>query len=159
MVYFGDLLWRSVGQVGTGAVHVFENDTGPDDANHAHEGLYVLAGGGAAPGPGGERDIRDIAPTLLTAARRAGAQRDGGQEPGLRRTWCGAPFVTLPHHLRHERRATRAVFRNRLSRDRGGSGPSNQTRASLLEDAPEERAGPPEIRAREVAEREERRRE
>jgi len=66
MVYFGDLLWRSVGQVGTGAVHVFENDTGPDDANHAHEGLYVLAGGGAEPGAGPERDIRDIAPTLLT---------------------------------------------------------------------------------------------
>ncbi|MBA2615115.1 MAG: alkaline phosphatase family protein [Actinobacteria bacterium] len=66
MVYFGDLLWRSVGQVGTGAVHVFENDTGPDDANHAHEGLYLVAGDGVAPGRGSERDIRDIAPTLLT---------------------------------------------------------------------------------------------
>ena len=65
MVYFGDLLWRSVGQVGTGTVHVFENDTGPDDANHAHDGLYVLAAGGVSPGPGPERDIRDVAPTLL----------------------------------------------------------------------------------------------
>ncbi len=65
LVYFGDLFWRSIGQVGTGSVHVFENDTGPDDANHAHEGLYVVAGDGAPPGRGPERDLRDIAPTLL----------------------------------------------------------------------------------------------
>jgi predicted AlkP superfamily phosphohydrolase/phosphomutase len=64
MVYFGDLAWRSIGQVGTGTVHVFENDTGPDDANHAPEGLYLLADG-VAPGRGPERDLRDIAPTLL----------------------------------------------------------------------------------------------
>jgi predicted AlkP superfamily phosphohydrolase/phosphomutase len=66
MVYFGDLYWRCVGQVGTGTVHVFENDTGPDDANHAHEGLYVLAADGVEPGRGEERSILDIAPTLLT---------------------------------------------------------------------------------------------
>ena len=66
MVYFGDLYWRSVGQVGTGTVHVFENDTGPDDANHAYEGLYILAGGGAPLGRGPERQIVDVAPTLLT---------------------------------------------------------------------------------------------
>ncbi len=65
LVYFGDLYWRSVGQVGTGTVHVFENDTGPDDANHAHEGLYVLVADGVAPGPGAERDMHDVAPTLL----------------------------------------------------------------------------------------------
>jgi predicted AlkP superfamily phosphohydrolase/phosphomutase len=66
LVYFGELYWRSVGQVGTEAVHVFENDTGPDDANHAHEGLYILVCEGVEPGPGEERDLRDIAPTLLT---------------------------------------------------------------------------------------------
>ena len=65
LVYFGDLYWRSAGLVGTGSVHMFENDTGPDDANHAHEGLYVLAADGLPSGPGPERDIRDIAPTLL----------------------------------------------------------------------------------------------
>jgi predicted AlkP superfamily phosphohydrolase/phosphomutase len=65
LVYFGGLYWRSVGQVGTGAVHVFENDTGPDDANHAHEGLYVLAADGVAAGRAAEREIRDVAPTLL----------------------------------------------------------------------------------------------
>jgi predicted AlkP superfamily phosphohydrolase/phosphomutase len=65
LVYFGDLYWRSVGQVGTGNVHVFENDTGPDDANHAHEGLYMLAADGVSVGRGPERDLRDIAPTIL----------------------------------------------------------------------------------------------
>ncbi len=66
LVYFGDLYWRSVGQVGTGRVHVFENDTGPDDANHAFEGLYVLVADGVPAGRGPERDLRDVAPTLLT---------------------------------------------------------------------------------------------
>jgi predicted AlkP superfamily phosphohydrolase/phosphomutase len=66
LVYFGELAWRSIGQVGTGSVHVLENDTGPDDANHAPEGLYLLTAEGVEPGPGEERDLRDIAPTLLT---------------------------------------------------------------------------------------------
>lgn len=65
LVYFGDLSWRSIGEVGTGAIHVFENDTGPDDANHAHEGLYLLAADGVVPGRAEQRDLRDIAPTLL----------------------------------------------------------------------------------------------
>lgn len=65
LVYFGDLWWRSLGQVGTDAIHAFENDTGPDDANHAHEGVYVLASKDVTPGPGEERDLRDVAPTIL----------------------------------------------------------------------------------------------
>jgi predicted AlkP superfamily phosphohydrolase/phosphomutase len=65
LVYFGDLYWRSVGQVGGGEIHVFENDTGPDDANHAFEGLYLLAADGIEAGPGPERDLRDVAPTIL----------------------------------------------------------------------------------------------
>jgi len=38
---FGDLHWRSVGTVGWDTVWVHENDTGPDDANHAQYGLFV----------------------------------------------------------------------------------------------------------------------
>ena len=34
----------------TGATDTFENDTGPDDANHARHGLCVMAGPGVAPG-------------------------------------------------------------------------------------------------------------
>lgn len=42
IVYFGDLYWRSVGTVGYDSLYVFENDTGPDDANHAQDGLYIV---------------------------------------------------------------------------------------------------------------------
>jgi hypothetical protein len=46
-------------------VHVFENDTGPDDANHAHEGLYMLLADGVPAGAGPQRALHDVAPTLL----------------------------------------------------------------------------------------------
>jgi predicted AlkP superfamily phosphohydrolase/phosphomutase len=42
MVYFGDLHWRVVGSVGYGRHYTLENDTGPDDANHAVEGMYLI---------------------------------------------------------------------------------------------------------------------
>jgi predicted AlkP superfamily phosphohydrolase/phosphomutase len=42
MVYFGDLFWRSVGSLGHGTIHTFENDIGPDDCNHAQNGLFIL---------------------------------------------------------------------------------------------------------------------
>lgn len=42
IVYFGNLAWRSVGSLGYGGIYTFENDTGPDDANHAQDGLYIL---------------------------------------------------------------------------------------------------------------------
>ena len=78
LVYFGDLLWRSAGQVGTGTVHLHENDTGPDDANHAHEGVYVLVGEGVEPGRGPERDLYDVAPTLLRLlGERVPAEMEG----------------------------------------------------------------------------------
>ena len=66
IVIFGDLYWRSVGTIGGDeGVHTFENDTGPDDANHAQDGLYVVAGPGI--GPTGRRDahLLDVAPTVL----------------------------------------------------------------------------------------------
>jgi predicted AlkP superfamily phosphohydrolase/phosphomutase len=65
-VYFGDLRWRSVGTVGTGEIHTFENDTGPDDANHAPDGLLMVTGPGITPGgpiPG--MQLMDVAPTVL----------------------------------------------------------------------------------------------
>jgi predicted AlkP superfamily phosphohydrolase/phosphomutase len=65
-VYFGDLRWRSVGTVGTGQIHTFENDTGPDDANHAPEGLLIGSGPGIAPsGPIDGMQLMDVAPTVL----------------------------------------------------------------------------------------------
>ncbi|MGC8722705.1 MAG: alkaline phosphatase family protein [Acidobacteriota bacterium] len=65
IVYFGDLAWRSAGSVGTGAIHVFENDTGPDDANHAQYGMFILKGPGVTPGRREGVEIYDVAPTVL----------------------------------------------------------------------------------------------
>jgi len=68
IVYFGDLDWRSVGAVGMGGIHTFENDTGPDEANHDWQGIFVLStAGGEAPLRGllPEISIYDVAPTLL----------------------------------------------------------------------------------------------
>jgi predicted AlkP superfamily phosphohydrolase/phosphomutase len=65
-VYFGDLRWRSVGTIGSGAIHTFENDTGPDDANHAPDGLLIVTGPGIAPrGPVAGMQLMDLTPTVL----------------------------------------------------------------------------------------------
>jgi predicted AlkP superfamily phosphohydrolase/phosphomutase len=66
IVIFGDLLWRSVGTVGgEEGVHTFENDTGPDDANHAQDGLLIASGPGVEARGTLDADILDIAPTVL----------------------------------------------------------------------------------------------
>jgi predicted AlkP superfamily phosphohydrolase/phosphomutase len=66
IVHFGDLFWRSVGTVGGDeGIHSFENDTGPDDANHAQDGLFVLAAPGVAPGLREGAHLLDVAPTTL----------------------------------------------------------------------------------------------
>lgn len=66
IVYFGDLGWRSVGAVGNDSLYVFENDTGPDDANHAQDGMYILSlPGFKNKGRMEKRGIMDIAPTVL----------------------------------------------------------------------------------------------
>jgi predicted AlkP superfamily phosphohydrolase/phosphomutase len=67
IVYWGDLNWRSVGSLGHGDYYTFENDTGPDDANHARNGLFMLYD----PQTQGQnrevtgRQLMDVAPTLL----------------------------------------------------------------------------------------------
>jgi predicted AlkP superfamily phosphohydrolase/phosphomutase len=42
LVYLGNLRWRSVGSFGLPQLYTFENDTGPDDANHDQDGVFVL---------------------------------------------------------------------------------------------------------------------
>jgi predicted AlkP superfamily phosphohydrolase/phosphomutase len=64
IVHFGGLYWRSIGGVGYDRLYIEENDTGPDDCNHAQFGSFLLA----APGMSGEvqgMHLLDIAPTLL----------------------------------------------------------------------------------------------
>ena len=67
IVYFGNLGWRSVGTVGDGRVHVLENDTGPDDANHAKYGIAIFDGPGMPAAVPPDARLFDIAPTVLTA--------------------------------------------------------------------------------------------
>jgi len=64
LAHFGDLHWRSIGTVGHGAIHTFENDTGPDDANHAQHGMFMLSGVGVEHRRQDGR-LLQIAPTLL----------------------------------------------------------------------------------------------
>lgn len=67
LVYFGDLAWRAVGTVGSGGIYTRENDTGPDDANHAQHGLFIWYDP-QRPGNGNSIEgtqIYDILPTLL----------------------------------------------------------------------------------------------
>lgn len=70
IVYFGDLRWRSVGAVRAttvGDAFTYENDTGPDGANHDRTAVFVMAG---APGqPTGRRDglrLVDVGPSILS---------------------------------------------------------------------------------------------
>lgn len=66
VVIFGDLRWRSVGTVGSDSIYTFENDTGPDDANHAQEGMYIFSHQSIEPrGRFDEPTIYDVAPTIL----------------------------------------------------------------------------------------------
>ncbi len=70
LVYFGDLHWRCVGGLGYDGVHTLENDTGPDDANHAPQGLFLLheprrQGRGYVAG----HQLMDVAPTVLERLR------------------------------------------------------------------------------------------
>jgi predicted AlkP superfamily phosphohydrolase/phosphomutase len=67
IVHFGNLLWRSVGTIGGAeGIHTFENDTGPDDANHAQDGLFIAAGPGIRAGCRVDADLLDVAPTVLS---------------------------------------------------------------------------------------------
>jgi predicted AlkP superfamily phosphohydrolase/phosphomutase len=67
-VYFGGLYWRSIGTIGGGKLHTFENDTGPDGANHAENGIFLLRPvDDVLPGSRRINGLRivDIAPMIL----------------------------------------------------------------------------------------------
>jgi len=87
LVYFDDLAWRAVGTVGGDeGVHTFENDTGPDDANHAQDGLLIMAGPGVEPGRSETMSLLDVAPTvleLLGLEPPAGMRGTSLLEPGV----------------------------------------------------------------------------
>ena len=65
MVYFDNLYWRSAGTLGYGTKFLPENDTGPDDAVHAHDGIYILYDPKNKMKARKNASILDIAPTVL----------------------------------------------------------------------------------------------
>jgi predicted AlkP superfamily phosphohydrolase/phosphomutase len=72
IAHFGGLFWRSIGGVGYDTLYLQENDTGPDDCNHAQFGAFILSGPRVAiRGEVEGMHLLDVAPTLLDLAGRA----------------------------------------------------------------------------------------
>ena len=65
IVHLDDLYLRSIGSVGHNSLFIEGNDAGPDDANHAQQGVFAIAGPGIEPHRLSEMDILDVAPSLL----------------------------------------------------------------------------------------------
>jgi predicted AlkP superfamily phosphohydrolase/phosphomutase len=66
IVYFGDLEWRSVGSVGNASLYTYENDTGPDGANHDRDGVFIMKGlPGQRTGKVDGMQLVDVGPTIL----------------------------------------------------------------------------------------------
>lgn len=66
MVYFDDLNWRSAGTIGYDSPYLEENDTGPDDAVHDYNGVFIWYNKGWRSGYMLEDiEIYDVAPTIL----------------------------------------------------------------------------------------------
>jgi predicted AlkP superfamily phosphohydrolase/phosphomutase len=61
-----DLAWRSVGSVGNRSIYTYENDTGPDGANHDRKGVFAMAGLPGQP-TGEQKDLSlvDVGPTIM----------------------------------------------------------------------------------------------
>jgi predicted AlkP superfamily phosphohydrolase/phosphomutase len=97
LVYLGDLRWRSAGTMGHPSLFLQENDTGPDDAVHSFDGVFLLYD----PRHPGERtfhrlSIRDVAPTLLDLLDEPlPSHMQGRPVPGLRPT---PPPVSVERH-------------------------------------------------------------
>ncbi len=91
IVYWGDLNWRGAGTVGQGSVHIYENDAGPDDANHDEEGIFILR-----PEPG----------RLAKAGLRAGQEVDGFSVYDISPTVLEILGVSIPPHM-----IGRSIFR------------------------------------------------
>jgi predicted AlkP superfamily phosphohydrolase/phosphomutase len=66
IVIFGGLRWRSVGSLGHGSLYTFENDTGPDEANHAEKGIFIMNNApGQAVGPKDGLHLWDVHSTIM----------------------------------------------------------------------------------------------
>jgi predicted AlkP superfamily phosphohydrolase/phosphomutase len=71
IVYFGNLCWRSVGSVGLRSIYTFDNDTGPDEANHDWHGIFIMNQAGCQKrnivhGRMNGLSLLDVGPTVLS---------------------------------------------------------------------------------------------
>ena len=109
IVHFGALYWRSIGGVGYPTIHILENDTGPDDCNHAQFGSFILAASNS-PLQGEVTGARllDIAPTLL--------ELGGIRDPNLdaRTVACGEADDAAPDQPGYDD-DDETIIRDRLS--------------------------------------------
>jgi predicted AlkP superfamily phosphohydrolase/phosphomutase len=69
LVYFDNLHWRSAGTIGHNALYLSENDTGPDDAVHWWDGMFLIYNKNKS--ANGKRleglSIYDVSPIILNA--------------------------------------------------------------------------------------------
>ena len=68
-VYLDNLDWRAAGTLGHSSEYLKENDTGPDDAVHDFDGIYILYRKGRKIGKYVDSSIYRIAPTILRLYR------------------------------------------------------------------------------------------
>lgn len=65
MIYPDDLNYRAIGSIGRESVITDKNDTGPDGANHAYDGIFILSGNGIKHEREKQLSIYDVTPTVL----------------------------------------------------------------------------------------------
>jgi predicted AlkP superfamily phosphohydrolase/phosphomutase len=68
-VYLDDLNWRAAGTLGYDTNYLLENDTGPDDAVHDYDGIYIMYRKNKKIGKVIDSSIFRIAPTILELYR------------------------------------------------------------------------------------------
>jgi predicted AlkP superfamily phosphohydrolase/phosphomutase len=67
IIYFGNLYWRSTGNIGHDSIHSFETEVGPDDAVHDEYGIFIMWDPKAKHGKELKNiKIFDVAPTILS---------------------------------------------------------------------------------------------
>jgi len=64
-VYLDDLNWRAAGTLGYETDYLLENDTGPDDAVHDYDGIYIIYRKNKKIGKKIDSSIYRVAPTIL----------------------------------------------------------------------------------------------
>ncbi len=65
MLYPGNLRYRAIGSVGNPDIFVDCNDTGPDDANHAMDGVFIYRGPACRGAYRDDLRLLDVGPTIL----------------------------------------------------------------------------------------------